>query len=102
MDTDARALVGGLSRASTKAHVVRAVLEGIAWRCREIVETLAADVESAPTLLRADGGAAENAFLMQHLADALGMPVETPSTVQGTALGAALMAGVGTGLWNDV
>lgn len=101
MDASARATIGGLSRASTRAHVVRAVLEGISFRCRQIIDALVEDTGgAAPSLLRADGGAAENAFLLQHLANALGIRVERPATVQGTALGAALMAGIGIGVWS--
>jgi len=103
MKTGARALIGGLSRASTRAHLVRAMLEGIAFRCREIVATLAADLACPlPSVLRADGGAAANDFLLQQLADVLGIGVERPATVQGTALGAALLAGVGVGLFGGV
>jgi len=102
MDPRARATIGGLSRASSRAHVVRATLEGVSFRCREVVVTLAADIGAAlPALVRADGGAAENDFLLQHLADVLGVAVERPETVQGTALGAALLAGMGIGVWRD-
>lgn len=103
MQPDARALIGGLSRASTRGHIARAMLEGISFRCGEIVATLAADLDrELPPVLRADGGAAENEFLMQHLADVLGVVVERPATVQATALGAALLAGVGVGIWEGV
>lgn len=103
MRAGARALIGGLSRASTRAHVVRATLEGIAFRCREIVDTLAADLGAAPpALIRADGGGSENDFLLQRLADVLAIPVQRPPTPQGTALGAALLAGVGCGVWAEV
>jgi glycerol kinase len=101
MDPGARAVLGGLSRASTRAHVVRAVLEGIAWRCREVYDALRADVTfPPPATLRADGGAARNDVLLQLQADALGLPVERPAVVQAGALGAAYLAGLATGVWS--
>src|SRR5213078_3436454 len=100
MDTGARAVLGGLSRATTRAHVVRAVLEGIAWRCREVYDALRADVpHPAPATLRADGGAAKNDVLLQLEADALGLPVERPAVLEAGALGAAWLAGLATGVW---
>jgi glycerol kinase len=100
MDTRARAVIGGLSRATNRAHVVRAMLEGIAWRCREVYEALRADApHPAPATLRADGGAARNDILMQLQADALGLPVERPAVVQAAALGAGYLAGLATGVW---
>ena len=100
LDSAARAAVGGLSRASTKAHVVRAALEGIAWRCREVWEALRADSpHPAPATLRADGGAARNDVLLQLQADAIGIPVERPAVVQAAALGAGYLAGLATGVW---
>ncbi len=75
----ARARIGGMSRATTRAHVVRAVLEGIAYRVREVVDALAADVGDAQDArLRVDGGAATNDFLLQQIANATGREVERP------------------------
>jgi len=103
MDAGARAAIGGLSRASTRAHVVRAVLEGIAYRSREILETLFEDSSTPPPArLRVDGGAAANDFLLQHLADVLGLPVERPHTVQASGVGAAYLAGLATGMWQSL
>jgi len=103
MDPGARAVIGGLSRASTRAHVVRAVLEGIAYRSREVLETLLEDSSTPPPeRLRVDGGAAANDFLLQHLADVLGLPVERPHSVQASALGAAYLAGLATGVWPNL
>jgi glycerol kinase len=100
MNSAARAVIGGLSRATTRAHVVRAVLEGIAWRCREVYDALAADARQAPPeTLRADGGAARNDVLLQLQADALGLAVERPTVVQAGALGAGYLAGLATGVW---
>src|SRR5215470_9661276 len=101
MDPRWRAVVGGLTRASTRAHVVRAVLEGIAWRCREVYDALNADApHPPPATLRADGGAARNDVLLQLQADALGVPVERPTIIQAGALGAAFLAGLATGVWS--
>ena len=100
MDAAARAVVGGLSRATTRAHVVRAMLEGIAWRCREVYDALRTDCPFAPpAALRVDGGAARNELLLQLQADALGLPVERPAVLQAGALGAGYLAGLATGVW---
>lgn len=102
LDANAHAVVGGLSRASTRAHVVRAMLEGIAWRCREVYDALRADSpHPAPESLRADGGAARNDVLLQAQADALGLPIERPEVLDAAALGAAYLAGLATGVWRD-
>src|SRR5213593_2016075 len=100
MDVGARAVLGGLSRATARAHVVRAMLEGIAWRCREVYDALRADCPfPPPAALRADGGAARNDLLLQLQADALGLPVERPAVLQAAALGAGYLAGLATGVW---
>lgn len=103
MDPGARAVIGGLSRGTTRAHVVRAVIEGIVYRSREVLETLFEDAAvPVPPRLRVDGGAASNDFLLQHLADVLGMAVERPHSVQASALGAAYLAGLATGIWKSL
>ncbi len=103
MQAEGRAVFGGISRGTTRAHIVRAVLEGIAYRTREALEALLLDVGvDRPPRLRVDGGAAANDFLLQGLADVLGIEVERPETVQATALGVAFLAGMGTGVWNGV
>ena len=102
LDPGARAVIGGLSRATTRAHVVRAVLEGIAWRGREVYDALRVDSpHPPPTSLRADGGAARNDVLLQAQADALGLPVERPAVLDAAALGAAYLAGLATGVWSS-
>lgn len=101
-DTAARAVLGGLSRGTTRAHVARAMLEGIAWRCREAFDALAADAPCTPAALRADGGAARSDVLLQVQADALGIPVERASVLDAAALGAAYLAGLASGVWTDV
>jgi glycerol kinase len=99
----ARAIIGGISRGTTRAHIARAVLEGIAFRGREVLETLLLDgATPRPAALRVDGGAARNDLLMQLQADTIGIPVERPTTVQAAALGAAYLAGCATGVWRGV
>jgi glycerol kinase len=103
MNPDGRAVIGGLSRGTMRAHVVRAVLEGIAFRTREVLEVLLDDAQTPrPETLRVDGGAAANDFLLQFLADVLGQPVERPETVQASALGAAYLAGIAVGFWSGI
>ena len=93
--------VVGLTLGVTSAHVVRATLESLAYQTRDVVDTMAAESGQRPTGLRVDGGAAANDFLMQFQADILGMKVDRPGIVETTALGAALLAGRGVGLWRD-
>jgi glycerol kinase len=103
MKPSTRAVIGGLSRGTTRAHIVRAILEGIAFRSREVLETLLEDAQMpAPATLRVDGGAAANDFLLQTLADTLAIPVERPETVQASGLGAAYLAGIATGVWSGL
>jgi len=87
-DADARGLVTGLTRGTTRAHLVRAALEAIAHQVADVVEAL----PGAPRVLRADGGATANGFLMQFQADLLQVPVEVAAERETTALGAAALA----------
>jgi glycerol kinase len=91
-DADARGLVAGITRGTTRAHLVRAALEAIAHQVADVVDAL----PEPPAVLRADGGAAANGFLMQFQADLLGLPVEVAAERETTALGAAALA-AGTG-----
>lgn len=103
MKPSTRAVIGGLSRGTTRAHIVRAILEGIAFRSREVLETLLEDASMPPpATLRVDGGAAANDFLLQCLADTLGIPVERPETVQASGLGTAYLAGIAGGIWSGL
>jgi glycerol kinase len=103
LDPGARAVLGGLSRATGRAQVVRAVLEGIAFRCGEVVDALRADAAEWPLdVLRVDGGAARNDFLMQCQADVSGVPVERPKVYDAASLGAAYLAGIAAGFWKDL
>ncbi len=96
-DPHARGMIIGLTRGTTRAHLVRATLEAIAFEVRDVLETM-------PRLsaLRVDGGASSNDTLCQLQADQIGVPVERPRIVETTALGAAFMAGLGIGTWSSM
>jgi len=100
-EPEARGTVTGLSRGTTKAHLVRAALEAMAFSSAELVELMRSDAHLAPGPLRVDGGASANGWLMQFLADVLGSPVERPDLIETTALGAAGLAGIALGVWRD-
>jgi glycerol kinase len=95
-DPHARGLIAGLTRGTTRAHIVRATLEAIAFEVRDVIDTM-----TEVTTLAVDGGASANNLLCQIQADQLGVPVERPRTVETTALGAAFLAGLGTGVWRS-
>jgi len=98
-DPHARGLVIGITRGTTRAHLVRATLEAITFEVRDVVDTLPS--RTALTSLTVDGGASANDLLCQIQADLLGVPVERPKIVETTALGAAFLAGLGTGVWES-
>jgi len=98
-DAAARGALVGLTRGVTRAHVARAALEALAYQTRDVVDTMVAESGRPLTGLRVDGGAAANNFLMQFQADILGVTVDRSKVVETTALGAALLAGVGVGVW---
>ncbi len=134
-DPDARGAIFGLTRGTTRAHLVRATLEAIAFEVRDVWEVIAADLDAAdlgaggggpdaadpdaagpeaagpgaagpgsggtPAALRVDGGASANDLLMQLQADQLQVPVERPAIAETTAMGAAFLAGLGTGVWSS-
>jgi glycerol kinase len=95
-------LISGLTRASGKAHIVRAALESIAFQSKELIDAMEADSGQPIRELRVDGGAAVNNFLMQFQADILGKTVVRPADVETTALGAAYLAGIAEGVWSGV
>jgi glycerol kinase len=99
-DMYARGLLIGLTRGTTRAHVVRATLESIAYQSRDLVEAMARAGQPIRGL-KVDGGGTANPFLMQFQADLLGVPVEVSAIQETTALGAASLAGLGVGLWSD-
>ena len=94
-NVDARGLITGVTRGTTRAHLVRAALEGIAFQVADVIDVLPGDVG----VLRADGGASENAFLMQFQADVLGCRIDVAAERETTALGAAALAGLAAGIW---
>ena len=97
-DERARGVMVGLTRGTTREHVIRATLESIAYQTRDVVECVQRDAGLALSSLRVDGGAAANDFLMQFQSDVLGVPVERPAVLEVTALGAAALAGLATGV----
>ncbi len=100
-DERARGALVGLTRGTTREHIVRATLESIAYQTRDVVECVNADSGLRLDGLRVDGGASENDFLMQFQADVLGVPVQRPRVLEATALGAAGLAGLAVGFWSD-
>jgi glycerol kinase len=100
-DAAARGALVGLTRGVTRAHVARATLESLAYQTRDVVDTMVAESGRPLTGLRVDGGAAANNLLMQFQADILGVTVDRPKVIETTALGAALLAGLGVSLWKS-
>jgi glycerol kinase len=100
-DERARGVMIGLTRGTSREHIVRAALESIAYQSRDVVDCVCADSGLQLDVLRVDGGAANNDFLMQFQADILGVQVERPVMLETTALGAALLAGLAVGFWSD-
>jgi glycerol kinase len=100
-DAYARGTILGLTRGSTKAHIARAALEGIAFQSAEVLEAMISDSGVSLTELRVDGGASHNNLLMQFQADILGVPVVRPKITETTALGAAYLAGLAVGYWRS-
>jgi len=94
---DARAVIAGITAGTTRAHIVRAALDALCFRVRDIVDRL----PSRPPLLRVDGGLTANGYLVQRQADVLGLPVVVADVAETTALGAAAMAGIGAGLLTE-
>ena len=96
---DVRGAILGLTRGTTRAHLARAALESLAFQTRDLCDAMARDAGRRIAVLRVDGGAVSNDFLMQTQADLLGIPVERPAVIETTALGAGLLAGLGVGMW---
>lgn len=100
-DACARGLIIGLTRGTTRAHIARAALEGIALQVADVLHAMENDAGIRLKELRVDGGASVNNLLMQFQADLLGVPVVRPCVAETTALGAAYLAGLGVGFWKD-
>jgi glycerol kinase len=101
-DSDARGLILGLTRGTTRAHIARATLEGIALQVTDILTAMQADAGMTIPELRADGGASQDTLLLQIQANLLGVPVVRSSTPESSVLGAAFLAGLGCGFWQSV
>jgi glycerol kinase len=100
-DMYARGTIVGLTRGSGRSHIVRAVLESIAYQTRDVIRAIEEDSGVTLKDLRVDGGAVVNDFLMQFQADVLGVQVTRPKVTETTALGAAYLAGLATGFWKS-
>ncbi|WP_226667727.1 glycerol kinase GlpK [Microbulbifer aggregans] len=98
-DAAARGAVFGLTRGAGRAEMVRATLESIAYQSHELIELMGAALGVGLTCLRVDGGASANNFLMQFQSDISSIRVERPRQIESTAVGAALLAGIGAGIW---
>src|SRR6185503_2037641 len=101
-EAGARGTITGLTRGTTRAHLVRAALEAIAFSSCELLETMLQGTRLPLDRLRVDGGAAANDWLLQFQADLLGVPVERPDNVETTALGAAALAGLALDVWPSI
>ena len=100
-DSDARGAIFGLTRGANRADIVRAALDSIAYQVADVVAAMESDTGERLGVLRADGGATANGYLMQFQADLLGRPVRVARMAETTALGAALLAGLAVGLWSS-
>jgi glycerol kinase len=99
--SDARGVIVGLSRASTKAHIARAALEAIAYQTRDVLDAMSADSKVPLKSMRVDGGATANNLLMQIQSDVMGIEIVRPEVIETTALGAAYAAGIAVGVWQS-
>ena len=100
-DMYSRGTIIGLTRGASRAHIVRAALESIAYQSADVIAAMASDAGTKTTVLRVDGGASANNFLMQFQSDILNVPVLRPRITETTAMGAAMLAGRATGVWTD-
>ena len=98
-DMYARGAIFGLTRGTSKAHIIRATLESLAYQTKDVLAAMEKDAKISLKALRVDGGACANNLLMQFQADMLGVNVERPGIIETTALGAAYLAGLATGFW---
>ena len=101
-DQYARGTIVGITRGTTRAHIARAALDGIAFQTYDIAQAMAKDMEAPLTELKVDGGASRNNLLMQYQSNLLGIKVVRPKITETTALGAAYLAGLAVGFWKDI
>jgi len=99
-DMEATGAIFGLTRGTTKNHIIRATLESLAYQTKDVLDAMQKDSKVALSQLRVDGGASANNFLMQIQSDILGVPVDRPKVIETTALGVAYLAGLHTGFYN--
>ena len=100
-DQEARGAVFGLTRGTTKSHFIRATLESLAYRTRDVVDAMNEDAGLKTETMRVDGGASMNDFLMQFQSDILDVDIQRSKVMETTALGAAYLAGLATGYFKD-
>lgn len=100
-DSDARGAIFGITRGTTREDFIKATLQSLAYQSRDVVDTMNKDTGIPIQALRVDGGAANNDYLMQFQADILGIPIERAANLETTAMGAAFLAGLATGFWNN-
>lgn len=101
-DMYARGAIVGLTRGSTKAHIARAALEGIAYQVKDLLDAMEEDAGEPLSVLRVDGGASVNNFMMQFQSDILRKPIDRPKMIETTAFGAAFLAGLAVGVWKNI
>lgn len=101
-DMYARGTIVGLTRGTTKAHIARATLEGIAYQVKDLLDAMEIDAGNQISVLRVDGGASVSNFLMQFQSDMVRKPIDRPKMVETTAFGAAFLAGIAGGVWHDI
>jgi glycerol kinase len=98
-DMDARGAIYGMTRGTTSAHLAKAALDAIAYRTRDVIDAMLKDSQVQLSTLKVDGGAVKNNYLMQFQSDLLQVHVERPSNIESTAMGAAFLAGMTSGVW---
>jgi glycerol kinase len=100
-DMEVRGLITGLTRGANRSHIIRAALESMAYQTRDMLALMEKEAGVVVAQLATDGGAASNDFLLQFQADILDRPVARPAVIESTSLGAAFLAGLGCGFWQD-
>lgn len=98
-DMKARGAIFGLTRGTTKYHIIRATLDSLAYQTKDVLSAMEADSGIKLQALKVDGGAVANNLMMQFQSDILGVPVDRPQVIETTALGAAYLAGLAVGVW---
>jgi len=101
-DTEAKGAIFGLTRGTTTAHITRATLESLAYQTKDVIDIMALESQITPTILKVDGGASMNNFLMQFQSDILDIKIIRPKINESTALGAAFISGLATGFYKNV